>query len=266
MSSPDRARGLSRLVDTVARLRGERGCPWDREQTVESLKPYLVEETYELLDAIDSGDADRHAEELGDVLLQVVLQAQIRAEQAAFTIDDVAHRLCEKLIRRHPHVFGDTAVSDAQEVLRNWEIIKRREHNGTGRSALDGLPRHLPALQKAQRIQSRAARLGFDWPDAAGVLDKIVEEIEEVRRAADAEDAAGVAEEMGDLLFSIVNLCRFLGVDAEQALRAANAKFGARFRAVERRVQRAGGDMHKASLDELEAHWQAVKDGEGVGH
>lgn len=255
---PERRRGIDRLLGVVDRLRDEGGCPWDREQTLRSLKPYLIEEAYELLDAIDSGDAARHAEELGDVLLQVVLQARIRKEEGAFGFDDVAGRLADKLVRRHPHVFGDVIAGDADRVLRNWEAIKAGER-GKGRSVIEGVPRHLPALQKAQRVQSRASRVGFDWERAAEVLDKVEEEIREIREAADEGGRPGIKDEIGDLFFSLVNLCRFHAVDAEEALQEAVEKFRRRFQDVERRVRAEGRTPADCALHELEAHWRAAK-------
>jgi tetrapyrrole methylase family protein/MazG family protein len=251
-------RGIDRLLDVVKRLRGEGGCPWDREQTLDSLKPYLIEESYETLDALESGDPARHAEELGDVLLQIVLHAQIRTEEGAFTFDDLAHRLADKLIRRHPHVFGDVQVSGSREVLRNWETIKAREKK-PAESILDGVPRHLPALQRAQRMQSRASRVGFDWARTEDVVEKVEEELAEVRKTLDAGDENRTAEEIGDLLFAVVNLSRFLGIHAEQALDGTIAKFLKRFRKVEQRVREAGRGLGDCDLAEMDAHWEAVK-------
>ncbi|MEI8243223.1 MAG: nucleoside triphosphate pyrophosphohydrolase, partial [bacterium] len=229
--------GVARLCAIMARLRGPDGCPWDREQTLPSLKPHLLEETYELLETMDHADPAPHAEELGDLLLQVVFQARIREEQGAFALDDVAHGLADKLVRRHPHVFGDVQVDGSATVLRNWEAIKRTERKSATegpRSALEGVPRSLPALARAQRMQSKASRCGFDWPDVAGVEAKLVEEQAELDAARKAGDAAAVRHEVGDLLFSVVNLCRFLQVDAEDALQAASGRFAGRFREVER--------------------------------
>ena len=251
-------RGFDRLLDVVARLRDDGGCPWDRKQTLQSLKPYLIEEAYELIDAIDSGDAGRHAEELGDVLLQVALQSRIREEEGEFAFEDVAERLADKLIRRHPHVFGDVVVQDTSEVLRNWEAIKAAE-KGDARSVVEGIPRHLPALQKAQRVQSRVARVGFDWERSDEVLAKVEEEIGEIRRAAQAGVKREIREEIGDLLFSLVNLCRFESMDAEETLQEAVEKFSKRFREVERRVWAEGRTPADCALEELEAHWQAAK-------
>ena len=252
--------GIARLEQIVAELRGENGCPWDRKQTLESLKPYLVEEAYELIDAIDGGDPVEHEEELGDVLLQVVLQTQLQRERNAFTLDDVAHRIAEKLVRRHPHVFSDTEVENTEEVLRNWEAIKAREKGGeTLRSALDGVPRHLPALLKAQRMQAKASRVGFDWDSVGGALDKITEELAELRCEVEGGERDAVAAEMGDLLFSIVNLCRFLEVDAEQSLDLTNKKFLRRFKSVESRVRESGREMVECTLAELDGIWDQVK-------
>jgi tetrapyrrole methylase family protein / MazG family protein len=250
---------LRRLLEIVAKLRGEGGCPWDREQTVESLKPYLIEEAYEVIDAIESGDPARHREELGDLLLQIALHAQLRKERGEFAFDDVARAISEKLVRRHPHVFGDVKVSGSGEVLKNWEAIKAGEKEGGLRSALEGVPRHLPALQRAQRIQGRAARVGFDWPDAQGVLEKIQEELGETREALASGDERKIRDEMGDLLFALVNFCRFQRINAEEALEGAIRKFTARFQAVERKFEKDGRRLTDCTLAELDAEWEAVK-------
>jgi len=255
--------GMARVAAILARLRGPQGCPWDREQTIHSLKAPLLEEAYELLETMDGDDLSAHAEELGDVLLQVVFQARLREEQGRFTLDDVAHGLAEKLVRRHPHVFGDVQVADTAAVLRNWEAIKRTEKkagpDGAPRSALDGVPVALPALSRAQRVQSKASRSGFDWPDVAGVDAKLVEETAELQAARASGDAEAMRHEVGDLLFSVVNLCRFLKLDAEEALQAANDRFSRRFRAVEGRVAATGRAMRDCPMHELDAHWDAVK-------
>lgn len=252
--------GIARLLRIMTHLRGPEGCPWDREQTLESLKPCLVEETCELLEAIDEDDPDAHAEELGDVLLQVVFQSEIRAAEGAFDFDVVAHRLADKLERRHPHVFGEVAVSGSHEVVRNWNAIKQTEsRHRTHRSALDGIPQALPALQQAQKIQARAAKEGFDWPDARGVLDKLDEEQRELHQALHARDANAIRHELGDLLFTLVNLCRHLAFDAEGALRAANRRFTRRFKAVEARVSMRGEHMQTCSPEALDADWNVVK-------
>ena len=247
----------------LARLRGPGGCPWDREQNLRTLKSNLIEEAYELLEAMDGDDVAAHAEELGDVLLQVVFQAQIREEQGLFGLDDVAHGLADKLVRRHPHVFGNVQVDGSEAVLRNWEAIKRTEKPPATpdrpRSSLDGVPAALPALARAQRIQSKAARNGFDWPDVTGPEAKLVEERAELEAARAAGDSEAVRHEVGDLLFTLVNLCRFLKVDAEEALQAANNRFARRFREVERQATVGGRDMHACSMAELDAFWDAAK-------
>jgi MazG family protein len=250
--------GLARLLEVVSRLREPGGCPWDREQTLQSLKRYVIEESYELLDAVDANDPERHKEELGDVLLQVALQARIRQEEGRFTFDDVAGALADKLIRRHPHVFGGAKAETSAEVLKHWETIKAGEKEG-GRPLLAGIPRHLPALQKAERIQARAARVGFDWPDAQRVLDKIAEEAAELRESVAQKAPENVREELGDLLFSIVNLSRFLQVHPEEALDEANAKFMSRFARMEERVKEQNRALKDCSPTELDMLWNEAK-------
>ena len=252
--------GVVRLIDVMRRLRAPGGCPWDREQTLQTLKPCLLEETYELLEAMDSDDLALHVEELGDVLLQVVFQCAIREEEGLFSFDQVAASLADKLVHRHPHVFGDVSVTSSGEVLRNWEAIKQIEKGKKpDRSAIDGVPAVLPALLKAQRTQSKAARVGFDWKDATGATDKIEEELGELREAVTAGDKAKMSDEMGDLLFSVVNYCRFIDVDAESALEGTNKKFSRRFREVERRVREQGKTLKQCTLAEMDAIWDAVK-------
>jgi tetrapyrrole methylase family protein/MazG family protein len=253
-----------RLIEIVRRLRGEGGCPWDREQTLATLRPHLLEECYEVLDAMDSGDPARHRDELGDLLLQVLLHAQIRSEEAAFAFEDVAATLAEKLIRRHPHVFGDTQVANSREVLANWETIKSKEKGDGQGSVLDGVPRHMPALRRAQKMQTKAARVGFDWSDVSGVVAKIHEELDEIRAAMAGGDEAAIREEAGDLLFAVVNLARFRRVDAEDALDRATAKFARRFREVERRVRARGRDIRQCTLAELDELWEAAKAAESA--
>lgn len=264
---------LQNLLDIMAKMRGEGGCPWDREQTLESLKQYLVEECYEVIDAIDSGRADKHADELGDLLLQVVFQAQIRREQGQFAFEDVVDRICAKLIRRHPHVFGNARVTGSQEVLKNWEAIKVQEKKdaaGGGAPASEAssligdMPRHLPALHKAHHLQKRLARAGFDWTQVHDVVAKIDEELAEVKQALSAGDAEGIKEELGDLLFAVVNLSRFQGLNAEEVLQRAVVKFTKRVQAVEQRVRLSGRELSQCSLAELDAHWNAVKAAESA--
>lgn len=250
---------MAKLRWVLKALRAPDGCPWDREQTLASIQPCLQEECYELLSAMVGEDLANHREELGDVLLQVLFQCDIREEQGAFTFDEVVSELTDKLIRRHPHVFGEVDAKDTETVLRNWERIKQGEHKAPKASALDGVPEALPALLKAQRTQHKAAKVGFDWQDAEGPEAKIVEELAELKAAVAAGKPEAVADEYGDVLFSMVNLARHIGVDAESALRAATAKFAKRFRAVEARVKAAGKEMKAMSLSELDAVWDAVK-------
>ena len=252
--------GMKRLYEVMKRLRAPGGCPWDREQTLQTLKPCLLEETYELLEAMDGQDLALHVEELGDVLLQVVFQCAIREEEGLFAFDDVAEALAEKLIRRHPHVFGDAVVDSSGQVLRNWEAIKQTEKGkAADRSAIDGVPQTLPALLKAQRTQAKASRVGFDWENSDGAAGKIAEEFAEVAEAVAGGDRQKVAEEMGDLLFSVVNYCRHIDVDAESALELANKKFGRRFREVERRIRAQGRNLKACTLAEMDAVWDEVK-------
>jgi tetrapyrrole methylase family protein/MazG family protein len=215
------------------------------------------------MDAIESGSPVRHKDELGDLLLQVVLQSQIRKEKRQFAFDDVAGTLADKLVRRHPHVFGHVKVRDADDVLRNWEKIKACEKKD-GRSILEGIPRHLPALQRAQRAQSRASRVGFDWTDVKNVLAKVDEELAEVREAMTGRNRRRVREEIGDLLFAVVNFSRFLDIPAEEALRATVAKFTRRFQQIERRVRRQGKELKDCSPAEMDAHWEDIKKRERV--
>ena len=249
------------LLSVMARLRGEGGCPWDREQTRASLKPFLIEEAYEALEAIDEGSTDHIMEELGDVLFQVVFHSQVASEQGEFSMADLLARLRDKMVRRHPHVFGDGAVSNAEEALSQWERIKRGERGPEGepRSALEGVPRSLPALIRAQRLQVKAGRIGFDWPDWSGAWAKVREEVLELDRAAAEGNAGQVREELGDLLFSIVNAARLLDVDAEDCLRQAAEKFTRRFREVEAAMRATGRTVGEASLRELDQAWEGVK-------
>ena len=254
----------------MARLRDpETGCPWDRVQTLSTLKPCVLEETYELLAAMDRpDDQSNYVEELGDVLLQVMFQCVMAEQEGRFSFDDVANAISDKLVRRHPHVFGDVDAKDPATVLRNWEQIKQQEHRKEARhSALDGVPSTLPALLKAQRSQEKAARVGFDWKDAKGPLAKIREEIAELEEAvATSSDTSldeHVKEELGDLLFSVTNLARHLKADSESALEGSTAKFARRFRAVEAGAKAAGRDLKSMTLEEMDALWDKAKDAEG---
>lgn len=245
--------------EIIAHLRAPNGCPWDREQTHESLKPYLLEETYEVLEALDRADIQELKEELGDLLLQIVLHAQIAVETGEFRMSDVLEYVHSKIVFRHPHVFGSTAVDGTAEVLRNWERLKEAERAAKGSVStgiLDGVAAALPALVQAEQYQKRAARVGFDWPDVEGVLDKIEEEIGEFRRAG--SDKAR-ASELGDLLFALVNLARWRGVDAESALRLANARFSKRFQYIEQQTRLENRALQDLSIEEMEDLWQQAK-------
>jgi len=258
------ARSLLESVEIMARLRGPDGCPWDQEQTFDTIKRHTLEETYEVFDAIERRAWPELKDELGDLLLQVLFYAQMAADEGYFTIADVAANLNAKLIRRHPHIFGDVEAKDAATVLKNWEEIKREEKAAKGAKAVDtsllgDIPRSMPSVMEAGKLGSRAAKVGFDWPDANGLFAKLDEEIGELRSEMDGAAAAlELEEELGDLLFTAVNLARHLKVDPEQALRGANAKFRRRFRAME---SEAGGHEVLAGLEpeELERLWTRAK-------
>jgi tetrapyrrole methylase family protein/MazG family protein len=247
------------LVEIMARLR--MGCPWDREQTHLTLIPYLIEETYEVVEAIEGGKLDALCEELGDLLLQILFHSQLATETGRFTIADVVDALSNKMVRRHPHVFGDAVIEDVDAQWRNWEQLKALEKTGRERkSRLDGIPTHLGALQRGQRMQEKAARVGFDWPSVEGILDKFSEEVRELAQARrQKEDDPRIREELGDLFFTLVNLSRALGIDAESAMREANAKFYRRFAFMEERAAAEGRKLTDLSLDELEELWQLAK-------
>jgi MazG family protein len=249
MTSP-----VDRLRNIVAQLRSPEGCPWDREQTHESLKPHLVEECYELIDAIDAGDDKEMKEELGDLLLQVVLHSQMASEEGRFSMDDVATVIADKLVHRHPHVFGENKLPDSEAVLRQWEVIKRAEKQER-ESALDGVPKGLPALARAQKVQTKAARVGFDWNDAVGALSKVREELVEIESAPEHR----LEEEVGDLLFAVVNFARKKGFDAEQVLYQATAKFSDRFHAIERLAKDRGQELSSFTLPQMDEIWEETK-------
>jgi len=275
---------FDKVVAIMARLRAPGGCPWDRKQTHESLKPYLIEETYEALDTIDRRDFAKLKEELGDVLLQVLFHSQIGAEQGTFTVDEVLQQLADKLIRRHPHVFGDGAPGEPtlnpDQVVHRWEDIKRAERKEAGKpeSLLNDIPQALPALLRAYQTQVRAARVGFDWPDnqqgLADVLAKVDEEIGELRRAIDdapattkpaSEPTAEMASELGDLLFSLVNVARHLKVNPEESLRQATNRFTTRFHFIERQAEHGGRRVGDLTTAEMEAYWEEAKRRESTG-
>ncbi len=252
---------IERLLGIMHRLRAPGGCPWDREQTLESLRPYVLEETYEVLEAIDAGDVAGHREELGDLLLQIVFQAELRQEAGAFEFADVADAISDKLVSRHPHVFGDGKVQDAEGVLKQWAALKREEkrRKGGGQSVLEGVPRELPALARADRLTEKASRIGFDWPDAAGARAKVTEELAELDAATAAGARADIEHEVGDLLFAVANLSRKLGVAPEEALRTTLARFTARFHHVEAELERRGVPHGGATLAEMDVLWDEAK-------
>jgi ATP diphosphatase len=261
--APDAGSAFQSLVDIMVRLRGPQGCPWDREQTLESLRAFVLEETHEVLDAIDRGDTAALRGEIGDLIFEGVFLAQVCADAGHFTVADSLHAITTKLIRRHPHIFDPAGrpLDTPGEVHQQWEHIKAKEQADSGerRSVLRGLPKTLPSLLRAYEIGTRVAAVGFDWPKAMQVVDKIEEEVGELREALATEGAARSEEEMGDLFFAIANLSRKLGIDPESALRRANEKFTKRFTAMEDRLHAQGRSVHEATLEEMEREWEAVK-------
>ena len=252
---------FSKLVNLMATLRGPAGCPWDREQTHASLKPFLIEECYEVIDALDVGTPGMVREELGDLLFQIIFHARIAEEKGAFTIADVISAIVEKMTRRHPHVFGEEKMSTAEEVLATWEEIKKKEKTHQERtSLLDGVPQGLPALLRAQGIQKRAARVGFDWRELGEALPKLDEEIEEFKQSLKSKDASAIEDELGDIFFMLVNISRFLEINPEDALRKTISKFIHRFRFIEERAANAGRSLNDMTLEEMEALWQQAKE------
>ncbi len=255
-----------RIVEVMDALLAPDGCPWDREQTLASLRPFLLEETYEVLDALEGGDPAHHCEELGDLLMQIVFQAAIRHGEGAFAIDDVVTGIVDKLVRRHPHVFGDATATTPEAVLQQWNEIKAAEkaerkakQAATTTRTLGGVTRALPALARAQALGSKAGRVGFDWGGPEGSLAKVREEVDEVAETIVAADRAASHEELGDLLFAVVNLARKLGVDAETALHDASAKFTRRFEVIEDRLAERGKTPEQSNLEEMDALWNDAK-------
>jgi len=248
---------LLQLVAIVERLRSEQGCPWDRQQTPSSLIPYMLEETYEVIESIEADDHQALKEELGDLLLHIVFQSHIAEERQRFTLAESIQAVVDKLIRRHPHVFSNVRVQDTTEIRQRWESAKQREKGRE--SLLDGVPRTLPALTLSRRVQEKAAAVGFDWPDIAPVWAKVTEELEELRVAYTQADPEAIAEEFGDVLFSLVNLGRFMHLSAEEALRQTIAKFEHRFRGIEQELARRGRRLDEASLEEMDAIWNSFR-------
>jgi tetrapyrrole methylase family protein / MazG family protein len=260
---------ISKLIDLVKQLRGENGCPWDKEQTRETLKPMLIEEAYEVLDALDAEDPPELKEELGDLLFQIVFHSQIANELGEFNLADVIDRSHEKMVRRHPHIFGEADLKTSEDVLKNWEDIKAAEKGiqsssipESERSLLDGMPSKLPALHRAYQMTAKASRVGFDWACLEDILAKLQEEASELVEAQSRQDATKVAEEVGDLLFTAVNVARFLGIDPETALRRSNEKFSRRFRYIETAIKRQGRALRNAPLSEMDALWDESKKSE----
>lgn len=265
MSGSDADHPFEKLLELMGTLRGPEGCPWDREQTCESLKPMLIEEAFEVLEALDQNDPHQLCEELGDLLFQVVFHSQIAKEKGEFDALQVCERLHDKMVGRHPHVFGSESFKDSQELLRNWERLKELEKKASGResspkrSLLDGVPPKLPALYRANQITSKAARVGFDWPTVEGIIKKLLEEVDELNRARSEGSDHQVKEELGDLLFTVVNLCRRLEVDPETSLNQANRKFSRRFRNMEVHFGKRGRKLGDVGFDEMESCWKYVK-------
>jgi tetrapyrrole methylase family protein/MazG family protein len=262
-------RSVADLLAIMARLRGPLGCPWDREQTETTLKKYLIEEAYEVLEAIEMNNPEELKEELGDLLLQIIFLSRLAEEKGQFNFLEVVHILCEKLIRRHPHVFSSTGKipgkgqpKDAQSVVKIWKYVKENEEKRSGKiSLIDGFPLSLPALERAQRMSAKASRTGFDWPNLDGVWKKVLEELAELEKAGQETSLKRVEEELGDLFFTLVNWARFKGISAEEALRKANRRFANRFQQVELGLQRRGRTPEEATLDEMDQLWDEAKKG-----
>ncbi len=252
---------FQKLVDIMARLRSENGCPWDKVQTSESIKPYLIEETYELVEAIDEKDSKKMKEELGDLLLQIVFHAKMAEENGSFGINDVIDGISEKMISRHPHVFGDAKFETPEEVTKQWQE-RKKEEGKLRESALEGVPRELPSLLRAHRLQSRAAKVGFDWAKVEDVFGKLDEELREFKEALDNKNKKEIEDELGDIFFVLVNISRFVGVNAEEALRKTISKFISRFRYIEMKAADQGRQLSDMTLEEMDALWDEAKKGE----
>jgi tetrapyrrole methylase family protein/MazG family protein len=263
MAKSSKAIGIERLTELMERLRGPDGCPWDREQKLESLTPFIIEEAYEVVDAIESGDAGSVKDELGDLLFQIIFACRIMTEDGSFGLAEVIENTVEKMIRRHPHVYGDTQAETAAEVLKNWDEIKSRERTAADgearKSALSGIPNSMPSLLRAAKISKRAAKTGFDWKDLEHVMEKLTEELGEFREALHSGEAGDTEEELGDILFTLVNVARFAEVNPEMALKKAIDKFTRRFNRVERSIEEEGGELGSATAEELERLWNEAK-------
>ena len=254
-----KTKNIARLLKIMARLRGPGGCPWDREQSHQSIRHNLIEECYEALDALDARKMNDFRDELGDLLLQVVFHAQMASEKGTFDFDAVAKSISDKLVHRHPHVFGKTKAENSAEVLKQWEAIKKSEKNSTSIVHLEDIPKHLPALLKADKVQRKVARVGFDWKRAKDVIAKVEEEVRELKGALASNNRKHVEEELGDLLFAVVNLTRFENLQAEELLNRATAKFVKRFQQIEKAVHASGRQLEHCSLEELDALWESAK-------
>ncbi|MCX7794724.1 MAG: nucleoside triphosphate pyrophosphohydrolase [Thermodesulfovibrionales bacterium] len=252
-------KNFEKLLEIMEKLRTE--CPWDREQTRESIKPFLIEETYEVVEAIDEGEPEKIKEELGDLLFQIIFQCQIAKERGEFSINDVMEHIANKMISRHPHVFGNAEYRTAEEVLKQWE--ERKKEEGKQReSILEGIPKELPALIKAQRVQSRVAKVGFDWKDINDVLEKLNEELKEFKEALERNSQKDIEDELGDIFFSLVNISRFVGVNPEDALRKTISKFISRFRYIEIQAKNSGKSLSEITLEEMDRLWEEAKSSE----
>ena len=249
---------FQKLLDIMSALRSENGCPWDKEQTRESLKPFLIEETYEVLEALDEGDPRKIKEELGDLLFQIVFHCQLAKENGEFDMDDVIKKISDKMIARHPHVFGEAQFETSEEVLKQWEE-RKREEGKLRESILEGIPKELPSLLRAQRLQARAARVGFDWKRVEDVMEKLDEEIKEFRDALKSKEQKEIEDELGDVFFVLVNVSRFVGVNPEDALRKTISKFISRFRYIEMKARDTGKRLSDMTLEEMDALWDEAK-------
>jgi tetrapyrrole methylase family protein / MazG family protein len=258
---PNTVNNFQKLVDIMARLRSENGCPWDKVQTSESIKPYLIEETYEVVEAIDEKDPSKMKEELGDLLLQIVFHAQIAKDRGEFDVNDVIEKISDKMISRHPHVFGDAKFETPEEVTKQWQD-RKREEGKFRESALEGVPKELPSLLRAHRLQSRAAKVGFDWAKIEDVFKKLDEELMEFKEALEKKEKKDIEDELGDIFFVLVNISRFVGVNAEEALRKTISKFISRFRYIEMTAANDGRHLSDMTLEEMDSLWNEAKKGE----